>query len=1323
MSTSYKPHPALIAIGDLTVDNYTRWMTAFRRAVDGATKGLGLMVLDGQFPKPISPSSQLAQKDPTAFKSTLELAAKYAESVSILQTFLDLHLGAQGKSIIMGISDPQKQMEALAKRMGTAASGQARVRGLRKLVTTEQGPEEDAILFITKFLERLDALSQMYKDAKLADPFADDGFRRDLYLVVINKTWDDYLSPLITDATTMNDVMDKARVRQENLKLREEDPRSTSVAALAASNSPSYLASRASTPPSRHSHSSSRTPHRQGPSSSSSPSTHRAQRGADEYVNYQNWPHGTHKSRKPPYLLQFALGKTQCWKCFGLGHFGMECPLSDSFAQAEIARSQELAKYGISVSPSSTKALTASMQEVYQVEEEDRAAAAHYASMSEQERDEEEANWLAVGGGLADDEAYVAHASAHVARHYDTPPHGRVADLNLSAADRPHFDHSYGVRRPTPPHLENPARLAAASRNSNQTGFVQEMARSFFGDNFVSALFCTIAEAFSSNPSSKTTRTILDSGASRHMWTRKDDLFNYRPFSAAERIPIGGVFGVKGWAEGEGDLRYEFTVPGGDKRRVIVRKVLLVPSLGINLLSSTALMAEGYKFTNTRLVQSLSNERGILLAEFAIAGNKIFVEASPIRPQPRLPIPVSSSLLASPVTDHALTVSARAAGLNLWHCRFGHPSGVRLTMAERGAVDGMVVGDRDMGECIACAKGKMTRITRPISTKPYENLDVVAADLHGPTRVQGRRGERLILGIVDAGSRYFWAEYLRTKDEVVDIIPRFVAAREREMGRPLKVFRSDRGGEFVNSRLSTYFLDNGIQHQRSIAYEHEQNGLIEAQWRSLNATARAALWDSGFPPSFFFDAFRWTVYTRNLTPSTSSKIRGRTPHEAYFGTIPNVAHLRRFGCDVEYIDNAPGRSKQAPITRSGSMIGYVLNSNGYYILDTVSGRVVEAIQVRFFEESFRRKRTVEEEREMKDWMAAEEEGDTMDRGDIGGTSREEDGLEDNGRGGVANVVPAQQGTEPTDQEEPAPAPQQQDAPPRAATPAPPAREPTPAPTPPPAAEQQVPTRLSRELRGLQFDAAGPSNSSLPAPATEGRRSTRSSTVNAAFAASASTSGLQLGGDVSPSGTPPPTVRPPPCTSRAKRSDPPRLLPVFAAMSEDYASLLTHAVNDLDQWDQAGDPTVEVYAVSRVTNNPDQPTFSQAISGADAAMWDPAFAAELGSLRAMGAFGDEELLELPTGANAVGCQWVCLIKRDVNGNVIKFKARLVARGDQQIDGVDFTHTFSNTVRLSSVRLALAIAAREGWEVRQFDVSSAYLHAPLEEEVYIRCGVAG
>jgi len=117
----------------------------------------------------------------------------------------------------------------------------------------------------------------------------------------------------------------------------------------------------------------------------------------------------------------------------------------------------------------------------------------------------------------------------------------------------------------------------------------------------------------------------------------------------------------------------------------------------------------------------------------------------------------------------------------------------------------------------------------------------------------------------------------------------------------------------------------------------------------------------------------------------------------------------------------------------------------------------------------------------------------------------------------------------------------------------------------------------------------------------------------------------------------------------------------------------------------------------------------------AAEWSQACAEEFASLKEKNVW---TVVPLPPGRKVVGSRWVFDVKRDNAGVVTRYKARFVARGFSQIEGIDFFETFASTAKFPSIRILLSYAAHHDLAIQQFDVSNAYLNANLTEEVYIQ-----
>ncbi|KAI3702443.1 hypothetical protein L6452_28181 [Arctium lappa] len=95
----------------------------------------------------------------------------------------------------------------------------------------------------------------------------------------------------------------------------------------------------------------------------------------------------------------------------------------------------------------------------------------------------------------------------------------------------------------------------------------------------------------------------------------------------------------------------------------------------------------------------------------------------------------------------------------------------------------------------------------------------------------------------------------------------------------------------------------------------------------------------------------------------------------------------------------------------------------------------------------------------------------------------------------------------------------------------------------------------------------------------------------------------------------------------------------------------------------------------------------------------------------------DLVDLPKGQRAIGTKWVFRNKRDERGIVIRNKARLVAQGYTQEEGIDYEEVFAPVARIEAIRLFLAYASYMKFKVYQMDVKSAFHYGSIEEEVYV------
>ena len=126
-------------------------------------------------------------------------------------------------------------------------------------------------------------------------------------------------------------------------------------------------------------------------------------------------------------------------------------------------------------------------------------------------------------------------------------------------------------------------------------------------------------------------------------------------------------------------------------------------------------------------------------------------------------------------------------------------------------------------------------------------------------------------------------------------------------------------------------------------------------------------------------------------------------------------------------------------------------------------------------------------------------------------------------------------------------------------------------------------------------------------------------------------------------------------------------------------------------------------------------YKEALNGPYAKQWKEAMNEEYKSLMKHKTW---TLVKLPQGRNVVGSKWVYKAKQKANGDIDRYKARLVARGFSQEAGVDYDEVFAPVARYNSIRSVLAIANQLDLEVHQMDVKSAFLNGDLENEIFMK-----
>lgn len=159
-----------------------------------------------------------------------------------------------------------------------------------------------------------------------------------------------------------------------------------------------------------------------------------------------------------------------------------------------------------------------------------------------------------------------------------------------------------------------------------------------------------------------------------------------------------------------------------------------------------------------------------------------------------------------------------------------------------------------------------------------------------------------------------------------------------------------------------------------------------------------------------------------------------------------------------------------------------------------------------------------------------------------------------------------------------------------------------------------------------------------------------------------------------------------------------------------------AYRDKEEEEDEDDVAQETYAaIAESCPGGDEPkSLKQAKESPEWEEWKRAVKSEMDQLQKMGTW---ILVEKPTDAIPISNRWVFIKKYNKQGDLLKYKGRLVAKGCAQRPGHDYQETYAPVVRMETLRVILAIAIIKGYSILQMDVKGAYLNGTLKEKVYM------
>ena len=647
------------------------------------------------------------------------------------------------------------------------------------------------------------------------------------------------------------------------------------------------------------------------------------------------------------------------------------------------------------------------------------------------------------------------------------------------------------------------------------------------------------------------------------------------------------------------------------------------------------------------------------------------------------------------VPKDALTCLVAKATLDesmKWHRRLGH---INFKTINKIVKDGLVRGlpqkrfENDQ-TCIACLKGKQHKATcKPkIFNSINQSLFMLHMDLFGPTNVRSMMHKRYCLVITDDYSRFTWVFFLSTKDETSSILKTFITEIENLVSKRVKVIRCDNGTEFKNRVMDDFCKERGIRREFSVARTPQQNGVAERKNRTLIEAARTMLADSKLPITFWAEAVNTACYVQNRVLVV--KPHNKTSYELFRGRTPEIGFLRPFGCHVTILNTLDHLGKFDGKADEGFLVGYSLNSKAFRVYNTRTRRVEENLHVEFLEN----KSNVEGQGPK--WLF-----------DLESLSKS------------MNYVPF--------------------------------------------------VAETNEFSGSQTDDAT-NEAGLEKETNQDYVMmpiwTSSNVVSASIndESSYDTSKEDIEGDHNKDGTEeqdlqvssnnivPADKQNVPTDELNVSADGPSASNKeefsenevdFNNLPPDYQVLSTplsriHKVHSLDN--VIGDVQSGVKTRQQLMSS-DQQGLLDALYASkqhefsnsclfvcflsqdepknihkalDDSSWLEAMQEELLQFKIQKVW---VLVDLPRGVRVIGTRWIFRNKRDERGIVIRNKARLVAQGYTQEEGIDYEEVFAPVARIEAIRLFLAYASFMNFTVYQMDVKSAFLYGTIEEEVYV------
>ncbi|UYV62853.1 hypothetical protein LAZ67_2002154 [Cordylochernes scorpioides] len=289
--------------------------------------------------------------------------------------------------------------------------------------------------------------------------------------------------------------------------------------------------------------------------------------------------------------------------------------------------------------------------------------------------------------------------------------------------------------------------------------------------------------------------------------------------------------------------------------------------------------------------------------------------------------------------------------LQLWHERLAHlPVATLREMATKGLVDGLQPQDLegDFFFCEGCQLGKAHRKScYPSDGKNYQLGEFIYADICSPMQTQSLSKYLYFCLFKDYFSGYRHIYFIKNKSDVLDIFKEYATLIYTQTGNKIKVLRTDNALEFKSDNFADLCKRFGIIHEFTAPYVHEQIGRIERDNRTIVEAARSMLNSRNLPGFFWAEACN--TATHILNRSATKQTPGTTPYELFFGTKPNVANYKIFGCNAYMHIPKENRKKWDNKSIKLMFLGYENTSKNFRLWDWKTRKIRISKDVTFDE--------------------------------------------------------------------------------------------------------------------------------------------------------------------------------------------------------------------------------------------------------------------------------------------------------------------------------------------------------------------------------------